>query len=90
MESKNPKSSNCANELNKLLVEQPIKSSYCSHNGSNSRETGEEKINKGALEPEKEKDSLLCVQHKAEHKTILYMSPFRALYIFFLLEKKVV
>lgn len=32
------------------------------------------KINRGALEPEEEKDSLrLCVQHKGEHKAILYV-----------------
>lgn len=32
------------------------------------------KINRGALEPDKEENSfVLCVQHKREHKDILYV-----------------
>lgn len=76
LERRNPISSNCANELNKLLVEQPTtekkKGINCSHNGNDSRKSGEEKINRGALEPEKEKDPfILCAWHKREHKDIL-------------------
>lgn len=33
------------------------------------------KINRGALEPDKEKNSfVLCVGHKREHKDILYVT----------------
>jgi len=43
------------------LLNKKKKGINCSHNGNDSRKSGEEKINRGALEPEKEKDPfILC------------------------------